>query len=301
MSLFRPSHFPLSHHGSITRIPMAEFDEIKLGIYRRKGSEEHLNFRDSLKTSMLHSLDALLASYSSWTYCCQTSLSVGNIKRIEVPLPNGYEIYSAPIPTAVMGNPDKGEHCFPSLFSTDGNSVLIGTTSHQVANSNIGSELGLMFTAYCYFSTGAPDWKKLLYSGLSNLSKGNTNVSVLLLTTAIELYETDLFSKYLEMKGIEEPVRIEIIKSGRTWPLKAKRIKTVLESTLPIHSSKTIAAALKDFKENVKDPRNKYAHEHSEDITKTDAHNAYCATFDLLWLFDSLDTALNGDLSDCHT
>jgi hypothetical protein len=293
MSIFTLSHFPLCHDdGGITYIPMTEFDEIESGIFRRKGNKKQVDFRDSLKTSMCHSLDSLLASYSNKTYHLNISLSIGNITRVEVPLPCGYEIYSVPIPTAVMGNVDKGEHCFPSIFGIDRNIVLIGTTAHQIEGIPIGNELELTITVYCYKATDAPGWRKLLYSGLSNLSKGNTSVSVLLLATAIELYADDLFSKYLKKKGVDDSVRKQTVKSVRSWHLKAKRISGVLEITMPNYDPKAFKAALKEFQVNAKDPRNKYAHEDSEELTRLDAHKAYCAVFDLLWFFDSLDTIL---------
>ena len=126
MKLFRPTHFPLCHEGGVTRIPLTDFDEIEPGVFRRKGDENQHSLHDSMKTSMRNSLSVLLSNYSNWTYLCQISLSVGNIARVEVPLPSGYVIYSAPLPAAMMGNVEKGEHCFPSLFGTDENTVVSG-------------------------------------------------------------------------------------------------------------------------------------------------------------------------------
>jgi hypothetical protein len=292
MSLFRLSHFPICHAGGVTHTLMTKLEEIEPGIFREIGSEQCHNFRDSLKKSMQNSLGCLLASYSNWTYSKQVSLSIGNITRVEIPYPSGYEVYSLPIPTAIMGNVDEGEHCFPSYFGTDGNTILIGTTAHQVESNPIGKELNLGITAYCYMAENAPGWKKVLYSGLSNLSKGNTNVSVLLLSTAVDLYEKELFKKYLEKKGIEEKLKEQIITSGSRWLLRQNRITEVLKATLPNNDPNEINKAFNKLKEKVNIPRNKFAHEHSEDITKPDAHEAYCAAFDLLWLFDSLDTIL---------
>ncbi|VAW16532.1 hypothetical protein MNBD_BACTEROID05-785, partial [hydrothermal vent metagenome] len=194
------------------------------------------------------------------------------------------------LPTAIMGNVDEGEHCFPSLFSIDNNTVLIGTTAHELEKNPIGKKFGLSIEVHSYEVTNAPGWKKVLYSGLSNLSKDNTNVSVLLLSTAVELYADYVFERYLEKKGVENAVRSEVIHSVRPWPMKAKRVSKVLESVMPNYDPADFNRGLEAFDTTVKQLRNKFSHEHSEDIMKPDAHAAYCAAFDLLWYFDSLDS-----------
>lgn len=294
MKLFHPSHFPICHDGGVTSIPITEFDEIEPGIFRRKNCKDLFSLHDAMKTSMRHSTELLLSNYSIWTYFAQIESTVGNITRIEIPLPSGYAIYSVPLPTAMMGDVNEGEHCFPSLFHIDKNSILIGTTAHQVASNPIGKKFALQITAHCYQSTDAPGWKKVLYSGLSNLSQGNTNVSVLLLATAVELYADHLFGKYLEQKSVEETIRTRVVDSVRPWPLKAKRISDVLEILLPAYDQGTFDSGLKAYNTKVRKKRNKYAHEHSEDISKPDAHDAFIAAYDLLWYFDQLDVLLQG-------
>lgn len=294
MKLFHPSHFPVCHDGGVTRVPIGEFDEIQPGVFAKKSNGTQYRLYDAMKTSMQHSIDQVMFNYSSWTYFELTELTVGNIKRIEIPLPPGYDIYSVPLPTAMMGNVIEGEHCFPSLFTVDANSILIGTTAHQTENNPVGKTFGLAVTAYCYRSSDTPGWKKVLYSALSNLSQGNANISVLLLATAIELYSDYLFRKYLQQKGVEENIIENTVKSVRPWPLKAKRILIVLSAILPEFNIDEFNKSLNSYDSEVKKRRNQFAHEHSQDISKPEAHRAFCAVFDLLWNFDQLDVALEG-------
>lgn len=293
MSLFKLDKFPICSVNGINRTPISELEEIESGIFKRRYSDDVISLYDSLKTSMDHGIDQLIQNYSNITFYLNVSLTIGNITRVEVNLPTGFEVYSIDLPTMIMG--PNSEHCIPHVFKMGGNTVLIGTTAHQVESNPIGKKLDLHVSVCCYSAIDAPGWKKVLYSGLSNLSKRNTNVSLILLITAVELYADYLIKQEIIIKKLDKLHGDTLISSMRQWHQKRKFISEMIKINIPEYDAKRIDKVFKDFSDHAKKPRNKYAHEHSEDITIPEAHKAYCSSFDLLWMFDKLEELLVSD------
>ncbi len=293
MHLFNPSHIPICHSGGVTRLQKNEFHQFSSGIFEKKGTAEKVELYAAIKQAMTQSIDQVLFNFSHWTWMAPIQLTVGNILRVSVPAPIGHAVFAVSMPTAIIGNMDKGEHCFPSLFLIDENNVLIGTTAHQVDNNPIGKTFDTTINIFCYESEGAPGWRKVLYSSLSNLSQGNANTAVLLLATAVELYADYLFAKDLEQKGVAQTEVEHRVSEVRLWRPKVARVTNILEVLLPGFDKSAFAEALGEFMEKVRNPRNAYVHRHSKDLTKAEAHEAFYAAFELLWKYDQLDSILD--------
>jgi hypothetical protein len=294
MNLFNPSHFPVCHSGGITRIPKGDYRSIGNGLSENMRSKEKIDLYQSIKKSMGQGIDQVLFNFSHWTWSTQIQLTVGNILRVPIPVPTGYTIFAVPLPTAIMGNVEEGEHCFPSLFMIDGNTILIGTTAHKTEKNPIGKKFDKLFLdVFCYESADRAGWMKILYSSLSNLVQGNTNTAVLLLATALELYSDYLFQKYLERKSVDRKLIENVTLSVKPWRLKADRVTDILEAIMPRFDKSAFNKHLEQFRQKVRDPRNEYVHEHSRDLTKPEAHEAFCAAFELLWKYDQLDELLH--------
>lgn len=294
MNLFNLSHFPVCHSGGITRIPKAEYRPVGSGVFENIGSKEKNDLYQSIKKSMGQSIDQVLFNFSHWTWMSRTQLTVGNILRIPIPVPAGFTIFAVPLPTAIMGNVEEGEHCFPSLFLIDENTVLIGTTAHKTKKNPVGKTFdNVGLNVFCYESRDKAGWMKILYSSLSNLAQGNTNTAVLLLATALELYSDYLLHKYLERKIVAQKLIENVTHSVKAWRLKADRVTLILETLMPGFDKPAFNKELEQFRQKVRDPRNAYVHEHSKDLTKPEAHAAFCAAFELLWKYDQLDEILH--------
>ncbi len=292
MNLFNPHSIPICHSGGVTRFPRENFQEISPGILKRNNNEEKVVLYDALKTSIQQSIHQVLESFSSWTWTDLIELSIGNIRIIDVKMVPGQSIFAIPLPTAIMGNVKQGEHCFPNLFWLGENRILIGTTAHNAQQNPIGKTVPLVVSVYTYKSDNAPGWKRVLYSSLSNLSRRESGTALILLATSLELYTDYLFGKYLKSKGILKDIEERILKSAGRWDQKVRRVIPILEERLAKFEKDEFEKHLKNYKEKVRNPRNSYVHEHSKNIDETEVHIGFCAAFELLWIFDQLDTVL---------
>ncbi len=293
MNLFNLSHFPVCHSGGITRISKSEYRSVGPGVFENIGTKEKIDLYQSIKKSMSQSIDQVFFNFSHWTWMSQIQLTIGNILRLSIPVPAGYSIFAVPLPTAIMGNVEEGEHCFPSLFLIDESTVLIGTTAHKTEKNPVGKIFdNLVLTVFCYESRDKAGWMRILYSSLSNLAQGNTNTAVLLLATALELYSDYLLHKYLEKKIVTQKLIENVTHSAKAWRQKADRVALILETIMPGFDKPAFNKDLEQYRQKVRDPRNAYVHEHSTDLSKPAAHEAFCAAFELLWKYDQLDEIL---------
>lgn len=294
MTLFSPSHFPICYaDGGIARIPLANLDEVEKGVFKEPNRQERHSLYEALQASMSNSINDVLYNFSNFTDIRNVELTIGNTNRIELKLPNGCEVFAAPLPAAVMGDSAKGIHCFPSLFHMGEDALLVGTTAHQTHANPIGETVRMMIFIHCYFSKDAYGWKRVLYSALSNLSQHNTNIAVILLTTAVELYCDHLFRKYLQTKDISEVISEHTVNSARSWHVKAERTLKLFMNFVDSANKKEFAIARNLFESDAKKIRNNFAHEHAKDITIPKSHSAFCSAFPLLWQLDRIDDALD--------
>jgi|SRR3989344_1021180 len=294
MKLFQSTCIFVRHSGGITSYPISEYDEVREGVFKSRNNGTEVNLYDSLKIAVAFSTEKVLEVFSNWVGFQKVELTVGNIVRVEFSIPNAYLIFAADIPTAVMGNMEKGEHFFPYLFGVDNNIVLIGTTTHQVTNNPIGRQMSLFIGAYAYDSAEAPGWKRIFYYGLSDFSRKRWDTSVFILATAIELYADYIFSKYLEKKSIPEKIRDKVVSQTTNWRPKMERIRSLASEVLSDFNNSQFEEMIKFFGDKVRKPRNAFAHKDlKEEISMQHAHEAYIAAFDILWMLDRLDATLN--------
>lgn len=295
MALFHPPFLtcPRCHQptSGLNTWPTAGYVETGAGKLRSSRCGHEFQRQEAIKTLVDFSRHKVLLAFSHWCHNVVARVSVGNISRIELPVPDGYSVFAAPLPAAVMG--DGEHHFFPHLFMIDKKWLSIGTTAHELPSNNpVGTEMEFLVEAYAFDAADAPGWKRLLYESLSDLSELRWDLSVFKLETAVHLYADLIFESYLAQK-LDRRVARQILRRLRSWDDREKSIKYIYLAELDGGIENQIDEIFGGYKKHVKEPRNSLAHDKPKPIHPDRAHDAFKAAFEVLWMLDELDKVLS--------
>ena len=174
----------------------------------------------------------------------------------------------------------------------DGEVIISLPTTPDDTSESIGKPYTITVWAYSYDSLFAPGWKRLLYDGLHDFAERRNLLAIFKLATSVELYADLVFEKYLIKKSISPRLSNRLRGSARTWPARAARVADLALSLLTDQEAKQYEVARPGYKKLVREPRNLFAHGHTEEVTEEATSNAYGAAFDILWTINKIEKAV---------
>lgn len=278
MIFFPRSHVGICHEGGRTSYPINNFEILDNFIIVDKKSGQSYSLYSLLREEIACSEQGIFSAFSNAMAFKELQLKAGYIERVSLAeikssyhIPETFIGFIVKLPTAIMGNQEKSEHCFPSIFQLKDDWLLISAVSHNTAPRDTIFPLWVNI----YFHKEITDaWQEVLYKSLFELSQKDFNISLLLLFSAIDILTRNLCEKYT----LNQNSRIDA---------RLKELSHIIENKTILKAAE-FCKFKKKFDKKVTTPRNDFEHAHKV-ITYQEIQDAYLATFDVLWYLSRLD------------
>ena len=303
MTLFHPMWLARSApDGGVTQHLLTEFDEVRPGWFMRRADGQTVGVYESTKVLLEHGfVGSILSAFSNYWRIHFIDVSVGAVVNEDLALPDGYSVFCVDLPNAVMGDLSKGEHFFPYALAVQDGTLAIGTTAHQVVRRSDGSEIAgplaarmtLTATVYARDARMEPGWLSLFYESLADLNGCRRTEAVFKLAVAMELWCQGTLEVFLGRQALPPKFGKAIKRTSRNWDDLIMLMHELGGSLgLDQEKHKLSQESIRLFRENVRNPRNRFSHAQQDALGPAEAKEAYKAALDVLWTLHHIDAAL---------
>lgn len=242
---------------------------------------------DALKEDVNGGVFGVLTVFSHWQWTQQLTIESGKIASIPLVPPSDVTPFTALLTQHASGK-DQDTIVIPSVLSLKTDELLISAPGHLGAPAEaLGAPVSMSAFVYGYRSIPESGWKRLFYESLTDFSEHRHSPSIFKLATSIEICADRTYDAYLKHHGLPDADRKRIV-PARHWDTRAGRIKDMAGAMLDAQAASRLTSSLPQFKKDVREPRNAFAHDFAPAASHDENSGAYRSAFDILWALDLL-------------